>query len=168
MAQGRGGCLLSRGPCAGHPGDGGRGAWWQPAWGEAVDGWRGRGRISRRRVPGLSSAVLREPALRPCSSSTGTIRSRSVPHWGQGARTRRVGGVLLEPCSLAVRSATPACHLFPESAPASLDSPRRPTVVVLHVSSGWPPSQYSCLTMVWGRPRVTVCRFPRQGQSPSP
>ena len=89
-AQGRKGCSLSRGPCAGHPRDGRRGAWWQPAQGEAVDGWQRAGGISRRRVPGLSLQCSGSRS-RPCSRSTGTIRSRSGTSLGQGARTRRAG-----------------------------------------------------------------------------
>ena len=43
-----------------------------------------------------------------------------------GSKNKAGEGVLLEPCSLAVRSATACLSPFPESAPASLDSPRRP------------------------------------------
>lgn len=125
LAQGRGGCSLSRRPCAGHPGDGGRGAWWQPARGEAVDGWRQAGADLTEASTWAQPAVLREP-LEAVFQQHGDdpVQVRYLTR--AGSKNKAGEGVLLEPCSLAVRSATACLSPFPESAPASLDSPRRP------------------------------------------
>ena len=65
---------LSRGPCAGQPGtEGGAPDGSQPARG---CGWTAGHEGSHGRVPGLSLQRAGSRS-RPCSSSTGTIRSRS-------------------------------------------------------------------------------------------
>lgn len=71
------------------------------------------------------SAVLREP-LQAVFQKHGDDLLQVRYLTGAGSKNKAGGGVLLEPCSLAARSPLPACHPFPGSASASLDSPRHP------------------------------------------
>lgn len=135
----------------------GRGCGWVAAGGGGSHGDEYLG--SACSAPGAARG--RVPAAR------GRSGPGQVPHWG---REQEQGGwgcpsrTLLAGCEIRhCLPVTPSqSRLLPPSTPLVA-----PTVVVLHVSSRLAsPSQYSCLTMVWGRPESDSLQVSRQGQSP--
>lgn len=138
LAQGRGGCSLSRRPCAGHPGDGGRGAWWQPARGEAVDGWRQAGADLTEASTWAQPAVLREP-LEAVFQQHGDDPVQ-VRYLTRAGSKNKAGGGVLEPCSLAVRSATACLSPLPRVGSCLPRLPSSPRLLWSFMFlPGWPP-----------------------------